>query len=52
MAYETYPDIDFIARTPLIPGVNDGEEHIQAVLAFIRPHINVIDCRAAALSPL
>ena len=33
----------FIARTPLIPGVNDDEEHIRAVLEFIRPHKNVID---------
>jgi pyruvate formate lyase activating enzyme len=30
-------------RTPLIPGVNDDEEHIRAVLEFIRPHKNVID---------
>jgi len=42
-AYETFPDIDFIARTPLIPGVNADEEHIRAVLAFIRPHKNVSD---------
>jgi len=42
-AYETFPDIDFIARTPLIPGVNADEEHIRAVLAFIRPHKNVIE---------
>jgi pyruvate formate lyase activating enzyme len=42
-AYETYPNIDFIARTPLIPGVNSDEEHIRAVLAFIRPYKNVID---------
>ena len=42
-AYETFPDIDFIARTPLIPGVNDDEEHIRAVLEFIRPYKNVID---------
>lgn len=42
-AYETFPNIDFIARTPLIPGVNADEEHIRAVLAFIRPHKNVID---------
>jgi hypothetical protein len=27
----------------LFPGVNDDEEHIRAVLAFIRPHQNVID---------
>jgi pyruvate formate lyase activating enzyme len=42
-AYETFPDTRFIARTPLIPGVNDDEEHIRAVLAFIRPYKNVID---------
>jgi pyruvate formate lyase activating enzyme len=42
-AYDTFPDIDFIARTPLIPGINADEEHIRAVLAFIRPHKNVID---------
>jgi pyruvate formate lyase activating enzyme len=42
-AYETFPQTTFIARTPLIPGVNDDEEHIRAVLAFIRPHQNVID---------
>ena len=42
-AYETFPDIDFIARTPLIPGINADEEHIRAVLEFIRPHKNVID---------
>jgi pyruvate formate lyase activating enzyme len=42
-AYETFPNIKFVARTPLIPGVNDDEEHIRAVLAFIRPHPNVID---------
>jgi pyruvate formate lyase activating enzyme len=42
-AYEMFPVIEFIARTPLIPGVNADEEHIRAVLAFIRPHKNVID---------
>ncbi|MFC1766008.1 glycyl-radical enzyme activating protein [Planctomycetota bacterium] len=42
-AYETFPDIDFIARTPLIPGVNADEEHIRSVLAFIKPYKNVID---------
>lgn len=42
-AYETFPDIDFIARTPLIPGVNADEEFIQSVLDFIKPHKNVID---------
>jgi len=42
-AYETFPDTKFIARTPVIPGVNDDEEHIRATLAFIKPHKNVID---------
>ena len=42
-AYETFPDKTFIARTPLIPGVNDDEDHIRAVLSFIRPYKNVID---------
>ncbi len=42
-AYETFPDKTFIARTPIIPGVNDDEEHIRSVLAFIRPHKNVVD---------
>ncbi len=42
-AYETFPDKKFIARTPLIPGVNDDEEHIRAVLDFIKPHPNVVD---------
>ncbi|MEQ1586457.1 MAG: glycyl-radical enzyme activating protein [Cyclobacteriaceae bacterium] len=42
-AYETFSDIDFIARTPLIPGVNCDDEHILGVLEFIKPHKNVID---------
>lgn len=42
-AYETFPDKTFIARTPVIPGVNDDEEHIRATLAFIRPYKNVVD---------
>lgn len=42
-AYETFPEKKFLARTPLIPGVNDDEGHIRAVLAFIRPYPNVID---------
>jgi pyruvate formate lyase activating enzyme len=41
-AYETFPNKTFIARTPVIPGVNDDEEHIRAVLAFIRPYPNVV----------
>lgn len=42
-AYEAFPDKRFIARTPVIPGVNDDEEHIRATLAFIRPYRNVVD---------
>jgi pyruvate formate lyase activating enzyme len=42
-AYETWPDKTFIARRPLIPGVNDDEEDIRAVLEFIRPYRNVED---------
>ena len=42
-AYETFPNTEFVARTPLIPGVNDDEEHIRAVLEFIRPYKNVIE---------
>ena len=42
-AYAEFPDTKFIARTPVIPGVNDDEDHIRAVLASIRPYKNVID---------
>jgi pyruvate formate lyase activating enzyme len=42
-AYESFPNVEFFARTPLIPGVNADEEHIRAVLDFIKPHKNVID---------
>ena len=42
-AYATFPETKFIARTPVIPGVNDDEEHIRVVLASIRPFPNVID---------
>ena len=42
-AYETFPNTKFIARTPVIPGVNDDEDHIRSVLAFIKPYKNVVD---------
>jgi pyruvate formate lyase activating enzyme len=42
-AYETFPNVEFIARTPLIPGVNCDDEHVLGVLEFIKPHKNVID---------
>ena len=42
-AYETFTAKHFIARTPVIPGINDNEEHVRAVLAFIRPYKNVVD---------
>jgi pyruvate formate lyase activating enzyme len=42
-AYETFPKTKFVARRPLMPWVNDDEEHIRAVLAFIKLYKNVID---------
>jgi len=42
-AYETFPNKEFITRTPTIPGINADEEHIRAVLAFIKPYKNVVD---------
>jgi pyruvate formate lyase activating enzyme len=42
-AYEAFPDKIFIARTPMVPGVNLTEEHVRGVLDFIRPYKNVID---------
>jgi pyruvate formate lyase activating enzyme len=42
-AYESFQNVKFIARTPVIPGVNDMDEHIKTVLSFIRPYKNVID---------
>ena len=41
-AYDTFPEKTFVANTPIIPGVNDNEGHIRAVLDFIRPHKNVV----------
>ena len=42
-AYEAFPDVRFVARIPLIRGVNDDEVHIHAVLDFIRPYPNVTE---------
>lgn len=42
-AYEAFPDKKFVARTPIIPGVNDDEAHVRATLEFIKPHKNVVD---------
>lgn len=42
-AYDDFPDVRFVARIPLIRGVNDNEAHIRAVLEFIRPFPNVIE---------
>jgi len=41
-AYETFPDKTFIARTPVIPGVNDYEEHILGALNAISKYKNVV----------
>lgn len=40
-AYEKYPDKTFITRTPIIHGVNDDYENINAILDFILPYKNV-----------
>jgi pyruvate formate lyase activating enzyme len=42
-AYESFPRTTFIARTPLVHGVNDDESHVRAVLAFTEPFSNVVD---------
>jgi pyruvate formate lyase activating enzyme len=42
-AYDAFPRTTFVARTPIVPGVNDDEAHVRAVLAFIRPRPNVVD---------
>ena len=42
-AYDTFPQVEFNTRSPLIPGINADEEHIRAVLEFIKPYKNVID---------
>lgn len=41
-AYTEFPDKYFVARTPIIPGINDTEADVQAVLDFIRPYKNVV----------
>lgn len=40
-AYEQFPGINFIARIPLVPGVNDDEAQIDAVLDAVLPWPNV-----------
>lgn len=42
-AYVEFPDVRFVARIPLIPGVNDDLEHIDAVLDAIAPYPNVVE---------
>lgn len=37
-AYTQFPEIDFVARIPLITGVNDDEAHIDAVLDAVLPY--------------
>jgi glycyl-radical enzyme activating protein len=41
-AYEMFPDVSFVARIPLVPGVNDDEAYIDAVLEAITPYPNVV----------
>jgi pyruvate formate lyase activating enzyme len=42
-AYQAFPRTAFIARSPIVPGVNDDEAHVRSVLDFIRPFHNVVD---------
>ena len=42
-AYRSFPGVRFIARTPIIPGLNDDDAHVRTVLSCILPHRNVID---------
>ena len=42
-AYRAFPGTRFVARIPLIPGVNDDEAHIDAVLDAIAAHPNVVE---------
>ena len=41
-AYTRYPDTPFIARIPVVTGVNDTLEHVRSVLACIEPYANVV----------
>ncbi len=42
-AYEVFRDKRFVVRSPIIPGVNDTEDHVEAVFSFIKPCRNVVD---------
>jgi pyruvate formate lyase activating enzyme len=42
-AYREFPDTRFVARIPLVPGVNDDEAHIDAVIEAIAPYPNVVE---------
>lgn len=42
-AYAEFPNVRFIARTPLIAGINDTMEHVEGVLNLIRDFSNVED---------
>ncbi|MDE2351467.1 MAG: glycyl-radical enzyme activating protein [Alphaproteobacteria bacterium] len=42
-AYEGFPEVRFVARIPLIRGVNDDVAHVRAVMDFIRPYPNVAE---------
>ena len=38
---QTFPKLEILVRTPLVPGFNDTEEEIGAILDFIQPFHNV-----------
>lgn len=41
-AYTSFPDKPFIARIPVVTGVNDTIEHVRSVLNCIAPYSNVV----------
>lgn len=38
---EDFPELPVLARTPIIPGVNDSEEAVAAIARFIKPYAHV-----------
>lgn len=42
-AYREFPGVRYVARMPLVPGVNDDEAHVDAVLDAIEPYANVAE---------
>lgn len=39
---QVFPDLPILVRTPTIRGINDGEDHVRAVLKLIDPIKNIV----------